>query len=149
MPLGEGKYIFMPMDLGAGVGEEVDLHYIEAGIDGFLGAEEAEPVEEADAQEAAFGGVYHAHGGAAAVVGGAFYFYGDEGVAVAADEVELAAFAPAPVAAQDFNPVCAQVRGGNELAVFTHAGGGGWGCIRAPRAAPFVQQAQMSGDGES
>ena len=104
---------------------------------------------QAHAQEAAFGGIDHAHGGTAAVAGGAFDLYGYQGIAMAAHEVELAALAPAPVTAQHLEPMRTQERCGHQLAVLAHTGGGGRRGIRAPGAAPFVQQAQTCGDGES
>lgn len=64
------------MDFGAGTGGQVDFYHIEAGRDFHLRAEEAQPVEKAHAQKAAFGGVDHTHGGTAAVAGGAFDLYG-------------------------------------------------------------------------
>ncbi len=138
----------MPMNLWSGVGGQVYFYYIESGIDFFLRAQEAQPIEQADAQKAAFGGIYHAHGGAAAVAGGTFHLHSYQRITVAAHEVQLTPLTPAPVAAQNCNTLRPQVRGGHQLPVLTHAGGGGWG-IRAPRAAPFVQQAQTCGDGES
>jgi len=134
------------MDFGAGVGGQVHLHHVKTGINFLLRAQKAQPVEQAYTQQTAFGSIHHAHGGTTAVSGGTFYLHRHQGVTMAAHKVKLTAFTPAPVTAQHFKPLRAQVRGSHQLTVCAHAGGIRRG-IRAPRAAPFVQQAQTSGDG--
>ena len=137
------------MDFGAGAGRQVDFYHIKACFDFLLRTEEAQPVEQAHAQKAAFGGIDHAYGGATAVAGGAFHLYGYQGIAMAAHEVELTTFTPAPVTAQHLEPASTQIRCCHQLAVLAHTGSRGRRGIRAPGAAPFVQQAQTCGDGES
>ena len=125
-------------------GEEPDFDDIEA--DGDLFTEELEPAEGAGALFLAFVAVYRAGGGAGIGGGGGFDLAEDEGIALAADEVDFAGVAPAEVVAEDAHAMGTGPGGGDELAILPDVGGIGAG-IRGPGAVPSVQQVQTSGDG--
>lgn len=92
------------MDFGAFAGRQVNLHHIETRRDFFLRAQESQPIEQPHPQEAALGGINHANGGTTTVAGSAFNLHRHQGITMAAHEIKLAAFTPAPVMAQDFEP---------------------------------------------
>ena len=132
------------VDLRGLAGQEVELHDVEAV--GRLPPEHAEPVAGAAADELAFGVVHHAGGRAGGWAGAAFHLGEHQGVSLAADDIHLTAGAEAEVAVEDAVAVGAQPGGRHLLAVAADEPARRDG-VRVPGAAPFVQQAQTSGDG--
>ena len=132
--------------LGLLSGGKEHLHHIHARGD--FPAQAAEPEEGGAADELALVVVHPAGGAAGAGAAGAFYLGKNQHISLAAHEVELAAGAHAPAVAQHLVALCAQVRGGRQLAVFAQVTGAGRGVL-SPGAVPVVQQVQTCGDGVS
>ena len=139
----QGKGGFPAGDGGGGIRSQEDFHDVEAYGNGVT--EESKPVSRASAQQLALAAVDGARGGAVLRVDGALHLDKHEGVALSADDIHLAGASVAEVTPQHFRPMSAQPGGSNQFSIFTPVAHR-WRRIRIPRAAPFVQQVQTSGD---